>query len=68
MKNERKQNIIEAALFPIIADLISTTVHVSEVWNTVKNTIERSSNENKLTNIISDYGITYKNTIYKHHI
>ena len=67
IKNQRKENTIEATLYSIIANVISTKgreVSVADLWNTIKGTVEGTSNENKPNEYhTADYGIIYRNTI-----
>jgi hypothetical protein len=49
-KNQRKQNTIEAALYPIIANAISqyeNEVSASELWNLIKDSIDGTADERK---------------------
>jgi hypothetical protein len=68
-KNQRKETIIEAALYPIIADLVSqlgNEVPVSVVWESIKGNIEGHWEERKPNEYhTSEYGILYRNTITK---
>ena len=69
LKNQRKENTIEAALFPIIINLVSVCgreVYASQIWEMItEGTIiqgeydPRKSNEYQT----SDYGTIYRNTI-----
>ena len=58
---------MNAALYSIIANVISTKgkeVSVADLWNTIKGTVEGTSNENKPNEYhTADYGIIYRNTI-----
>lgn len=68
-KNQRKETIIEAALYPIIADLVSqlgNEVPVSVVWESIKGNIEGHWEERKPNEYhTSEFGILYGNTITK---
>lgn len=66
-KNQRKESTIEAALYPIIANLISqygNELAASQVWESIKDQVEGTSPERKPNEYhTSDYGPIYRNTI-----
>jgi hypothetical protein len=66
-KNQRKENTIEAALYPIIANAISkygNEVSASQLWNLIKDSIDGTWDDRKPTEYhTSDYGTIYRNTI-----
>jgi hypothetical protein len=66
-KNQRKETTIEAALYPIIANLISqhgNELSASRLWESIKDHIEGISPERKPNEYYtSDYGPIYRNTI-----
>ena len=68
-KNQRKENAIEAALFPIIINLVSVDgkeVYASKIWEMITSgTIIHGKYDDRKTNEYhsSDYGTIYRNTI-----
>ena len=67
-KNQKKSNLIEAALHPIIVNLVSAfgeKVYSSDIWNRIKaGAIEGYYDEKKPNQYESaDYGTLYRNTI-----
>ncbi len=66
-KNQRKINSLEAALHPIIVNLVSTAgreLSVARVWNSILETIPGTRDEKKPNEFQSyDFGIMYRNTI-----
>jgi len=71
-KNEKKSNSIEAALLPLIQDLLSkesakndNRIPVSRIWERIKTDIDGSSPTNKPDEFHTDYGTLYRNTITK---
>ena len=68
-KNQRKENAIEAALFPIIINLVSVDgkeVYASKIWERITSaaTIHGKYDDKKPNDYhSSDYGTIYRNTI-----
>jgi hypothetical protein len=66
-KNQRKGNLIEAALHPIIVNLISIygkEISAGLIWKSITETIDGSSDEKRPNEYqSSDYGMLYRNTI-----
>jgi hypothetical protein len=66
-KNQRKEGTIEAALYPIIVNLISqhgNELSASQLWQSIKDNIEGTSPERRPNEYhTSDYGTIYRNTI-----
>ncbi len=68
LKNQRKSNLIEAALHPIIVNLVSQygsrELTVNQIWSSIKETIDGTYDERKSNEFQSaDYGVIYRNTI-----
>jgi hypothetical protein len=69
LKNQRKENAIEAALFPIIINLVSIygrEVYASKIWEMITTgTIIQGKYDERKPNEYhsSDYGTIYRNTI-----
>src|SRR5919108_5979848 len=67
--NQRKSNLIEAALHPIIVNLVSIhgskELYASQIWSSIIGNIEGKYDEDNKPNEFqsSDYGILYRNTI-----
>ena len=66
-KNQRKGNLIEAALHPIIVNLVSIygkEVSAGLIWKSITETIEGNSEEKRPNEYQTfDYGTIYRNTI-----
>jgi hypothetical protein len=66
-KHQRKGNLIEAALHPIIVNLLSEygrELTASQVWSSVKETLDGMYDEKRPNEFQSaDYGMIYRNTI-----
>jgi hypothetical protein len=67
-KNQKKSNLIEAALHPIIVNLVSAfgeKVYSSAIWNRIKaGAIEGYYDEKKPNQYeTADYGTLYQNTV-----
>jgi hypothetical protein len=69
LKNQRKENTIEAALFPIIINLVSVCgreVYASKIWEMITSgTVTQGKYDERKPNEYhsSDYGTIYRNTI-----
>jgi hypothetical protein len=69
LKNQRKENAIEAALFPIIINLVSVCgreVHARKIWGMITSgAIIQGKYDDRKPNEYhsSDYGTIYRNTI-----
>jgi hypothetical protein len=67
-KNQKKSNLIEAALHPIIVNLVSALgekVYSSDIWNRIKAGAIEGYYDEKKPNVYesADYGTIYRNTI-----
>ena len=67
-KNQKKGNLIEAALHPIIVSLVSIygrEISAGHIWRTIVETLEGSPSDEKKPNEYqsADYGTLYRNTI-----
>ena len=66
-KNQRKGNSIEAALHPIIVDLVSVKgndIYVGQIWDGILETIPGVRDEKRPNEFQTyDYGTIYRNTI-----
>jgi energy-coupling factor transporter ATP-binding protein EcfA2 len=66
-KNNRKTNTLEAALCPILAQLVSTfgiILHLRVIWSAIRETISGTWDDRKPNEYLTeDYGILYRNTI-----
>lgn len=64
LKNQRKSNLIEAAMHPIIVNLVSECgreLTASQVWSSIKETLDGTYDEKKPNEFQSaDYGIIYR--------
>ncbi|HZD83873.1 MAG TPA: hypothetical protein VE076_13455, partial [Nitrososphaeraceae archaeon] len=69
IKNQRKETTIEAALYPIITNLVAlygNEISVSQLWEAVEQKIEGKIDEKKPNEYhTSDFGTIYRNTITK---
>lgn len=69
LKNQRKENTIDAALFPIIINLVSVygrEVYASKIWEMITSgTVTQGKYDERKPNEYhsSDYGTIYRNTI-----
>lgn len=67
-KNQKKSNLLEAALHPIIVNLLSALaekVYSSDIWNRIKVGAIEGYYDEKKPNVYetADYGTIYRNTI-----
>jgi hypothetical protein len=66
-KNQRKENTLEAILYPIIANLISqygSEISVAQIWDSIKDNIEGKWDERKPNEYhAADYDMIYRNTM-----
>ena len=67
IKNQRKSNLIEAALYPIIVNLCSIygeELSVARIWEAIQNNIDGTADIYKINEFhTTDYGTLHRNTI-----